>query len=407
MHHNRSILHVKRNVKFFDEECRDLVKEGNERKYRRLCGMKEMFNKWLAPIWQGERMWEESLCFYEDGIGEIRGGKLLYEPEDLRLTNHDATIEYELHKDYELEGRCVKLLPGSRIPVLARAIYCKPYEGVEWTDWLRLPDGKALIMICPEVYRYQILATYSHKEEEWNTKVTGKVLPGLKKKLESREPVHLVFFGDSITAGCEASGADEATVDMGTLGNLQIRGNHYPHMPVWAQLIRDRIQQLYPGSRITKDNLASCGSHTEWAVAHMEELFGRVDAPDVVFIGFGMNCMWESAEIFGGRIRQIMDHVRTLNPHCEFVLYPAMVANGEMNAYQHHNMKEFEEVLLQMAEEDAAVTAAPLYSMFCELLEKGKEYYEISGNCVNHPNDFSIRLYGQLILASMGLDMRE
>lgn len=364
----------------------------------------KLLQEWMAPIWQGNRVWEEPVCFFEDAGGEIKGGRLLYAPEEmLQLTNHDATIVYELHKDYQLTEHGIRLTEGSRIPILKRENYCSAFQGEKGTEWLCLPGREEMIHILPEVYKYQLLATYTHKEHR-GAEVPGNKytkLPRMKEKLAKQQGVHLVFFGDSITAGWEASGADEMTIDMYSLQPLHVSSKRYPYMPVWAELVTKCLKRQYPGAEITKDNLAAGGSHTQWGIEHMEELFGRVAAPDVVFIGFGMNCMWEPAEVYIQRIQRMMAFVKGRNPDCEFVLYPAMVANPEMAAYQHHNMQEFEEKLLELAQGEAGIAAAPIYSRFRELIHRGKEYYEISGNCVNHPNDFSIRVYAQTIWAAM------
>jgi hypothetical protein len=49
------------------------------------------------------------------------------------------------------------------------------------------------------------------------------------------------------------------------------------------------------------------------------------------------------------------------------------------------------------------VAAVPVNTMFHELIRCGKKYMDISGNCVNHPNDFSVRIYAQVILSVLGL----
>ena len=61
----------------------------------------QRLKEWLAPVWQGGQIWEESVCLYEDAAGEVKGGNLLYTPEKItKITNHDGTVEYEEGKDY-------------------------------------------------------------------------------------------------------------------------------------------------------------------------------------------------------------------------------------------------------------------------------------------------------------------
>lgn len=367
--------------------------------------MAEMrMKEWLAPVWSGGTIWEEPVCFFEDAAGTEQGGTLLYSPKKItKITNHDGTVVYEENKDYEVTEKGLKRTPDSRIPVLKREEYCKPYEDQPWAGWLCLPGQKEFIMIVPHVYTYQVLVTYE-AQGEWKGAVperAGARLTETYRKLEAGEPLHVVFFGDSITAGWEASGADEPAVDMGSLNAMKVSSDRYPYMPVWAELVTRKLREAYPQAEITKDNLSSGGSTAKWGVEHVNELFDRVAVPDLVFVGFGMNCMWDPAEEFIGYIDTITKELRKRNPKCEFVLYPAMTANGEIQAYQNPHMLTYEKALQEYAKEQTGMITAPVHSMFKEFGNHGKAYYEYSGNCVNHPNDFAIRLYGQTIWETM------
>lgn len=367
----------------------------------------EKLSKWMAPIWKRESIWEEPVCFFEDAQGAVQGGKLLYAPEKITsIVNYDATVVYEEHRDYEVTEEGICLPVGSRIPVLKREDYISKYEGQSDAEWLCLPEKKEFVNIFPEIHQYQVLVSYEANGETsvWTGSMPekqGGKLVNTYKKLENGEPLHVVFYGDSITAGWEASGADELAVDMYTLAPTKIEFQRYPHMPVWAELVAEQLRGKYPAAAITKDNLSAGGSTAQWGLEHVNELFDRVATPDLVFIGFGMNCMWDEPEIFINAIKGIRDEICKRNPDCEFVLYPAMVANPEMSVYQHENMQTYEAALEVFAKELPGVITAPVHSMFKELGNRGKEYYEISGNAVNHPNDFSIRLYGQTIWETM------
>jgi len=360
--------------------------------------------EWMMPVWQGGCIWEESVCFFEDAAGEIKGGRLLYAPEKIsRITNHDGTVEYEEHRDYERTEYGILRAKDSRIPVLKREEYCEAYTGQPWADWLCLPDKERFIRILTEVYRSQILVTYE-AAGDWTGIIPerqGEGLANTYEKLEKDEPLHIVFYGDSITAGWEASGANEPAVDMGSLEPIKVKSDRYPNVPVWAELVTAKLRESFPQAAITKDNLSAGGSTAKWGAEHVNELFDRVETPDLVFIGFGMNCMWDPVEMFMGYIETMIGELHKRNPNCEFVLYPAMTANPEMEAYQNRNMLIYEKALEEYATKQSGVIAAPVYSMFTEIEKRGKEYYEISGNCVNHPNDFSIRVYGQTIWETM------
>ncbi len=361
--------------------------------------------KWMAPVWNGDRVWEESVCFFEDAEGNIRGGNLLYERFKITsVINYDASVVYEEHIDYEITDKGICRTEHSRIPVLKRQDYVSPYEGIPQIEWLCLPGKEYFVHIKPDIHEYQILVTYevdaAHDEWGWAGIIPaaqGMGLPETYGRLEHNESLHIVYYGDSITAGWEASGADETAIDMYTLEPIRIHFERYPKMPVWARLVTEQLQSMFPNAKVTGDNLSAGGSTAKWGLDHVNELFDRVETPDLVFLGFSMNCMWDPAETFIEYIDGIVSEIRKRNPLCEFVVYPAMVANPEMEAYRHDNLLMYERALTGYAARREGIVCAPVHSMFREVMARGKEYYEISGNAVNHPNDFAIRLYAQVI----------
>lgn len=356
---------------------------------------------WLSPIWTNGTIFEEPVCFYEDAEKNIKGGKLLYAPDSITsIMNYDASIVYEEDRDYKITEDGICLLKSSRIPILHRKEYIASFTGEPDDAWLCLPGKEQLVQLFPEIHKYQVLVTYESHHDSWNGYIPEKQGTKLKNtynKLENGESLHIVFYGDSITAGWEASGANEQAVDMNSLEPDRVHFDRYPHMPVWPQLVTDQLRTKYPTATITKDNLSAGGSTAKWGLRHVNELFDRVSVPDLVFIGFGMNCMWDKPDVFLNYISGIRNELCKRNPDCEFVLYPAMVANPEMAVYQQQNMRAYEVALKDYAAHMPGIVVAPVHSMFRELQNRGKEYYEISGNAVNHPNDFSIRLYAQTI----------
>ena len=114
----------------------------------------------LTRIWEGNFVYQEPICFSEDAEGHIAGGQLLYQPEHiLSVTSFDGSVFYEEGTDYIREDSRLILTEHSRIPILSRDIYCKPFTGVPETAWVRLPDGEHYMEVVSDVYRWQILVT--------------------------------------------------------------------------------------------------------------------------------------------------------------------------------------------------------------------------------------------------------
>jgi hypothetical protein len=61
---------------------------------------------------------------------------------------------------------------------------------------------------------------------------------------------------------------------------------------------------------------------------------------------------------------------------------------------------EFEKILLSL-EEKYPLAVADLTQMHADLLLAGKRYRDMTGNNINHPNDYLIRVYAQVILKTL------
>ena len=79
-----------------------------------------------------------------------------------------------------------------------------------------------------------------------------------------------------------------------------------------------------------------------------------------------------------------------------------MIPNPEIRSFQHNQLPAQQDALYQIAAESEGICVAPAHSMFRELVAHKKHYLELTGNCINHPNDFSIRIYAQTILSILG-----
>lgn len=360
----------------------------------------------LQPIWDGTFVYREPVCFSADKDGRPTGGTLLYQPEEiLSVTSFDGNVFYQPVRDYTANGRQLVRTEASRIPYLERSVYCKPFTGVPETAWVRLSGGKAYMEVVSDVYRWQTLVTYTHRDKwaGFQPEACGESLPRSMEKLRAGGDFHLTFYGDSITAGWEASGCNERAIDMVTLGEYHVSLWHAPYQPAWAELVTNALQARYPQSNVIKTNRAAGGSTVQWGVEHAAELVPPCK-PDLIMLGFGMNSMQESAEDYRRAILSIIRTIRKECPDCEFVLVSPMIPNPEIKGFQNNQLPAQQDVLYQIAAELEGVCIAPVHSVFREMTARGKHYLELTGNCINHPNDFSVRVYAQTVLRTLGVD---
>lgn len=339
----------------------------------------------LLPLWNGETMINETLLptRYDGGAAVAN---LRFEPESvLSVRNYALDTVYREGVDYAVEGRTLRVLPGSPIPSLAyEQLYtddsnAKPRVG-------RTLDGKYLIMTEEPFFNAHQLAVTYRTAEAWKRPVpqsAGIHLPRTFSILEADKTLRLVVFGDSISAGASASS----------------HAARAPFMPRWTDLLATALESHYPGE-VALVNASLGGMRSDWGRQHAAALVAH-ERPDLVVLGFGMNDAGAnfSVETFVENTQAMMAAIRTDNPEVEFLLLMSFQPNA---AWRDLDLMASYLPALQSLE-GPGVAVADLWTPHGYLLE-GKTYWDMTGNHVNHPNDFLVRLYAQVILARLGVE---
>jgi lysophospholipase L1-like esterase len=361
--------------------------------------------QWLQKVWESDTVFEEPICYLQVENNNIIGGNLLYAPSKiLKIVSSDGSYIYEEGKDYAVCGNKILRTDKSNIPVLPRSTYWIPYTGEENTKWLRIRGGEYYAKIFPEIYQYQVLVSYQH-QERWKGYIPenmAALLPRTRNMFTKKEHVNFVFYGDSITAGWEASGCDEIVIDVNTLKKFHNYCHRPPYIPTWVTLVTTAVKEHYGYDDITKINLGAGGSSSSWGNTNAAELVNP-SHPDLVILAFGMNNLQDESEKYEQEIVGIITTIRRQNPECEFLLVSPMIPNPEIRGFINNKLAKHEEVLFHLQKSMSGVAVAPVNSVFYELERYGKQYLDITGNCINHPNDFSVRIYAQTILSALGI----
>lgn len=334
----------------------------------------------LRPVWKGSRMVNETVLptSYE---GKPAEANLAFVPSKIiSVKNYALDTAYVAGKDYVVDGRTIRLVPGSAIPFLR---YDELYHGNPDAkpSVMKTVDGGYLTFSESAFFNdKQLAVTYEHAQP-WDGPVpqpAKKRLPKTFQTLEKGQPLKLVVFGDSISFGASASG----------------KSNRAPWMPRWADLVAAELARAY-GSEIDYVNPSLGGMRSDWGRNTIDGLVSH-EKPDLVVLGFGMNDggVPFSADQFAANTQAMMESVRKQNPHAEFILLMPFQPNGKWRSLE--PMPSYLEALKRM--EGPGVAVADLWSLHGYLL-KHKTYWDMTGNHVNHPNDFLVRLYAQAVLA--------
>jgi hypothetical protein len=91
----------------------------------------------------------------------------------------------------------------------------------------------------------------------------------------------------------------------------------------------------------------------------------------------------------------MMTTIRRKRPNVDFILVATMMGNPEWSRSDTSLYMQYRDDLMRLSGPGVAV--ADLTSMWGDLL-KSKKYVDLTGNGVNHPNDFGHRVYAEVIL---------
>jgi lysophospholipase L1-like esterase len=149
------------------------------------------------------------------------------------------------------------------------------------------------------------------------------------------------------------------------------------------------------GGKITLANHAVGGTDTAWGRNNVDKLLPA--KPDLVLLAFGMNdAAGRPAAEYQANIRGMLDVVRKTQPNAEFVLIAPMRGNADWAALRQELFPQYRDALAQLC--GPGIVLADMTSVWTELLKRKKDC-DLTGNGVNHPNDFGHRVYAQVLSA--------
>lgn len=354
-----------------------------------LCDEKYFRNSsYMRPLFSGDEMTAESVFpLASEDPSKPASAKLLFKPTkvlEAYTLSSGKKVDLVQDKDYKIDGDTITFLPGTNVKIVpwkemyfdteadakkgnAKAFYfdgLKKYAFFAEGDWFH----KHMVYIS-----YKHTATHEKVGENFDEKVLPKTIAALKAK----KPLNVVLYGDSISYGANASGL-----------YLSV-----PFAPTWGDFVAQELRKYY-NAPITFYNRALGGMTSQWGKDNAESLVCP-DKPDLVIIAFGMNDRMKKEE-FAGNISAIIESVRKANPDAEFILVGSMQANPLWRDFPMH--KEYAKALESM--ETAKIAYADVGGVHERLL-KSKRFIDMTGNNVNHPNDFLIRAYAQTILQKL------
>ena len=363
-------------------------------------------------------IWNETLFFIDKGDTK----RLIYPATKIiSVTSYDGKTTYTEGVDYVLteEGH-LKVTENSSIPCITSEVYYNNSDKMisvnhnGETKWVYWGEGDTMT-------KWQVAVTYEHNSEWDGFKQASNAsqYENVIKKLMAGEDVTIMFYGDSITCGANASwfiGKDPGqgsysmlfTEALADLFGYTVNYIDVSHLK--PGMIKPTPEPYVAGTNgtITYINTAVGGwtsndgyNNFDTFVKPFVEEYGC----DLFVIAFGGNDAPGGipATTIANNFKKIITMVSKSAPDVHFMMIATMVTNTlATNGWWTPTILEHEAEFLKAARYLNSKSGIPgavtnMTSMSLSVLDH-KDFVDYTGNNINHPNDFFNRIYAQTLL---------
>lgn len=339
----------------------------------------------LAPIWTCSRA-HETVMFQSAQFGPPIATTAFLPSGLVKITK--GSVTYQERKDYLVDydlGR-ITLTPTSRIPFLLKNNL--RIQGDKKSNFFRALSEPSLDLVLDEGHFFadnQVNISYVHpllENQNSYPQYAGATLVETSKRLLARKPISILLMGDSISEGYNASAF---------IG-------YPPYTPSYPTLVVESLRRVF-GGHVVLDNRSHAGWRADQGLAQINDEKLLDTLPDLVIFAYGMNdALSIPPQIFGKTIAQMIASFRHVSPQTEFLLISPMLPNPDWAIAPSSRFFALRDELAHL--EAPGVTLVDMTSIWATLLER-KSFYDLTGNGVNHPNDFGHSLYAQAIISTL------
>ncbi|MBQ7924150.1 MAG: hypothetical protein IJ329_02465 [Clostridia bacterium] len=391
----------------------------------------------VKNFWESDTMYDETVMLIAptDENGEITGlpsGKLLFNADEIVEVkqyfhaNNQGIVTYKEDVDFDYangvitaKGTIQTDIYGNKTEVDTTMPYVTDrqwkgidaFPGLSTSSGIPSTEGDWQIPYTEsyQIVQMQLSVTYRHSDtwEDVTPAYQGNVLSNVVNKLKNKQDTEILIFGDSISTGANSS----------SILNIE------PYLKPWYNLMEEKLERHY-GAKVTLTNKAVGGwtstdgvntagksgwmNGTQITQAGLPTLMAgelKDYVPDLAIIGFGMNDATLGVDLntYAKNIRKMIDCIRERNPDCDIILLGTMLANSQAKD-QYKNQTEFSALNKQIARyyyDNTHIACVDIGEMHQALLDNGKKYIDMTGNNVNHPNDFIARIYAMNLLSTL------
>ncbi len=326
------------------------------------------------------RAGDRQLTEGEDFVVDYPWGRLGMGPKPTVKPGDEVEIDF-VYRLRRLDS-LVKNADGSQAVVKGQADLCCPLVPELAAGQTRLAnlfvdydcDGTA-----PDIY--PITATAAEAQTQ---STTGRI-PRTLQKIKSGQPVKIVCWGDSVTAGGDAT-----------------KGNRY------AEVFERMLKEKFPAANLTVTVVAIGGSSSiQWLDPEKHPFNGKTDVcrwekvvaekPDLVTLEF-VNDAWLSGAQFTAQYEEILKRVQGLG--AEFILITPHYTMPGMMKFKSLREPESRQYVKDLKAFAGAkqLGLADASARWEHLAAEGVPYVVYLRNSINHPDDRGHRLFAEELL---------
>jgi acyl-CoA thioesterase-1 len=337
-----------------------------------------------GPLWEMKGMVRgEPLLFVKNSRTGTFFASLAFRPVRLSRIVGSTGEEFPL-KDFFITEKGIGTTGAVHLPFLdEKDVF--PEQASDRTIGRHL-DGVRFLHFSEGSYFHGLQVHLDYEtDEEWNGPVPeaqGCRLPSFLESLRGKEPVSVVLLGDSISEGANASGVTGVAPFQSSYGDLFI------------QRLKPRVKAPIQFHNLSKGGMNSC-----WGVEQRTRVSQL--APHLVILAFGMNdaSCGITADTFYANISRLIAEIRGERRDAEFLLVSGMSPNPAWHLSNTQLRQEQHDRLAQLAGPGVAI--CDVRSVWDEMVRR-KGTLGLTGNGVNHPNDYGHRVYCDCLMAVVG-----
>ena len=140
------------------------------------------------------------------------------------------------------------------------------------------------------------------------------------------------------------------------------------------------------------------GTDSAWGLSNLRGgVFDKYEKIDLAILAFGMNDVKRDADSYASNMRRMANGLKTKYEGIEIIFVAPMLPNPDAVGF-YGNQPGFRYALLE--NEAEGVVVADITTLHEDML-KVKSYADMTGNNVNHNNDFLGRVYAHALLETL------